>query len=111
MNTDQIKTVAATVPRSVDELKSLGTLGDQVVRDYGERLVKVINAFVESNELEDYVNERPSKLAKTTDGAKKPLIVIDDDDEDGTDAVDLTHLPDSKPSTSKGEDKKSRFFN
>ena len=111
-----MKTVSCKVPRSIAELKGLGVLGDQVVNDYGQRLVKLINSFVETNELEEYLNSRPKKRTKTSNESKKSVIVIDDDEEDEFDSidfgtVDLTQLPDSKPAATGAKEKaQSRFF-
>lgn len=37
-----------------------------MIKEYGERLVKNINAFIENENLHKYVDQRPSKRAKTT---------------------------------------------
>ena len=65
MNNTAMSTIAAQVPLSINELNSLGVLGENVVKEYGDRLIKNINAFVEQNKLEKYMNARDAKRQKT----------------------------------------------
>lgn len=91
-----IKSVAHFVPTSLEELSALGVLGEAKLKEYGERLVKIVLRCLE-NELGldvDFVkSKRPVKRAKvaarqgsgvTVVSKKKEgpdVIMIDDNDE------------------------------
>lgn len=64
MSNDAMITIAEQLPLTMDELSDLGVLGENVVKEYGERLVKNINAFVEQNDLRCYANNRQPKRTK-----------------------------------------------
>lgn len=49
------------------ELNALGVLGENVVKEYGERLVKNINSFIATENLKSYIDKRPPKRHKTSD--------------------------------------------
>jgi len=53
--------IAEQVPLTIEELNDLGVIGENVVKDYGERLIKNINAFVEQNALQIYIQNRNNK--------------------------------------------------
>jgi hypothetical protein len=58
MNHQQIKTVAAKVPTTMDELATCG-LPENVLQTYGERLLKNVNAYIESNNLQSDNGDEP----------------------------------------------------
>lgn len=58
MSNNAMTALAAQVPTSISELSELGMLGETVIADYGERLVKNINGFVKQEKLEKYVERR-----------------------------------------------------
>jgi hypothetical protein len=64
MSTNAMSAIAEKVPLTIDELTALGVLGENVVKEYGERLIKNINAFIEQNVLQVYVENRDSKNEK-----------------------------------------------
>ena len=70
---EKIKEVAAHVPTTVEELSALEILGEGKVEQYGERLIKQINTFIESRELQQYINERPKKRPKYSKDRPKSL--------------------------------------
>lgn len=49
----------------------MGLLGEQKIKDYGSRLVRKIKLFVEENNLQEYIANRPGKRNR-----------IDDDEDD-----------------------------
>jgi len=66
------KSIAATVPTSVEELSALGVLGQKKVSDYGERLVKHIKKFIEDEGLEAVLEaRRPAKQTKLSNTRPK----------------------------------------
>ena len=67
MSNGAMNTIASKVPLSLDELNDLGVLGENVVKEYGERLVKNINSFVEQNDLKKYMVNRVAKRPKTAE--------------------------------------------
>ncbi len=61
MSNNAISAIAEQIPLTIEELSELGVLGENVVKEYGERLIKNINAFVEQNALQVYVQNRDAK--------------------------------------------------
>ena len=57
MSHNIITNIAKQVPTTVDELSELG-LADAIEKEYGERLVKNVNAFVEMNNLHKYIEQK-----------------------------------------------------
>jgi hypothetical protein len=64
MSNSAMTQLAAQVPTSMEELSDLGILGENVVNDYGERLVRNISSFVQQNNLEKYLERRAAKRPK-----------------------------------------------
>lgn len=64
---DATAAICNEVPTTVAELNALGVLGENVVKEYGERLVKNINAFIATENLKSYIDKRPPKRPKTSD--------------------------------------------
>ncbi len=61
MSNSAMNAIAEQIPLTIEELSELGVLGENVVKDYGERLIKNINAFVEQNALHVYVQNRDAR--------------------------------------------------
>lgn len=73
MSGETMAAVAAQVPTTVEELHSISGLGENVIKEYGERLVKNINAFVQLEELQEYLDKRPPpKRPRTEAPTGKP---------------------------------------
>jgi bloom syndrome protein len=92
MSYPTMKAVASQVPTTLDELKGLGILGEEIIKNYGERIVKIVTTFVEQSGLEKYIHERPAKRAKT-DASDKVLVdedTTDDDDDEFSNGLDLS---------------------
>ena len=68
MSNSAMTQLAAHVPTSMEELSDLGILGENVVNDYGERLVRNISSFVQQNNLEKYLERRAAKRPKVVAG-------------------------------------------
>jgi bloom syndrome protein len=110
MSNAAMKSIAEQVPTTIEELKGIGGLGENIVKEYGDRVVKVVNTFVSNNDLESYLTKRPAKRTKTGNGpdhksaaAHLPVALEDEDEFDtGIDysAIDID-LPDQI---------KSKFF-
>lgn len=112
MNNTAMSTIAAQVPLSINELNSLGVLGENVVKEYGDRLIKNINSFVQQNELEKYMNARDAKRQKTGDvtispNQEKSLSI----NEDFEDFDTRTTGPHPSLLSNKNEQKSSYFKN
>ena len=72
MNNQNMDTIASKVPLSIEELKELGVLEESVVKEYGDSLIKHLNAFIDQNDLHKYIKVRESKrrkIEKTTHSA------------------------------------------
>jgi ribonuclease D len=52
LSNDAMKSIASQTPTSIEELKAIGSLGENIVKEYGDRIVivKVVHTFVESRE-------------------------------------------------------------
>jgi ribonuclease D len=110
-----MSTVAAQAPTNLEDLNEVGVLGENIVKEYGERLVKNIKAFVELENLQKYIDRRPPKRLKTDESSelhsatmKKPAAIDVDDDEDEFEVgIDFNAI--EIPSTT-GSTKKSPYF-
>lgn len=117
LSNDAMKSIAAQAPTTIEDLEGIGVLGENIIKEYGERIVKIVASYVAQEGLEEYVALRPAKRAKTGIGSSSgPAVVevVDDDgdDEFGTD-IDFSaiDLPDAKPAAkSKKPTKVSRYF-
>ena len=114
MNNKAMGTIASQVPQSIEELNDLGVLGENVVKEYGDRLIKNLKAYMEQNDLKKYLKNKESKRHKVDESskaqavAKKPspsIMKMDDDDDDFFDmdidfsAIDLPAGPRQKNSS------------
>ena len=86
MSNSAMTTFASQVPTSMEELSALGILGENVVKEYGERLVKNIRAYVNQENLQHYLDNRVSKRARlsndvnTTEDSKNDPVVVEVDE-------------------------------
>jgi hypothetical protein len=112
---EQVKSVAALAPTTVEELSSEGVMGEQKIKEYGPRLVKAVNNYIQNHNLQEYIAKRPLKRPKSSESATgsapvankgrpaaqaKPTssnnpIILDDEDEFGADIdfSDFENLP------------------
>jgi bloom syndrome protein len=65
MNQHAMVTIASQVPLSIEELNDLAVLGENIVEEYGDRLIKNINAYVKQNDLEKYMKGKTRKRQKS----------------------------------------------
>eukprot|EP00934_Nitzschia_sp_Nitz4_P008470 Nitzschia sp. Nitz4//scaffold102_size76354//38618//42311//NITZ4_005634-RA/size76354-processed-gene-0.40-mRNA-1//-1//CDS//3329532255//8460//frame0 len=106
LNDQTTKLIAAYAPTSIEDLASIGIVAEQILKEYGERLVKVITKFVKDRNLQEYVQNRPVKRQRVAAAAptpvpakppkinKAPVIEIRDEDEFATDIdFDLIEIP------------------
>jgi hypothetical protein len=117
MTTATMKTIANSVPMTKEELSALGVLGEKLLDEYGSRLIRQINSFVQTENLTEYVQNRPIKRAKTDEASPTPppqagtsyqrvtkREVIDVDDEFDVDidfaAIPLPDVTSTMPGTS-----------
>lgn len=118
--------VASQVPTTIEELYSISGLGENVIKEYGERLVKNIRAFVEFEELQEFLDKRPPakrprveeqgkpKATSSTQGKNRgaptkteEIINVDDTDDDDEFASGIDY---SKIDVSISKDEKSPYF-
>jgi len=64
MGNQKMANVATLVPTTLDELSDC-VLPQNVQQQYGEQLIKNINAYTEQENLQQYVENRPKKMRKT----------------------------------------------
>ena len=107
---DQAKEIATKAPTNLEELAEC-MLPENFQKEYGDRLLKNINAYIESEKLQSIVEKRRTKKRKRDD-----VIVVDEFD-DGIDyaAIELPVTQNSgdqsaSSSGSKLKSKKSSYF-
>eukprot|EP00804_Cyclotella_cryptica_P004283 CCRYP_013482-RD/>CCRYP_013482-RD protein AED:0.03 eAED:0.03 QI:147/1/1/1/1/1/5/481/1228 len=113
MSHQQVKVIAAQAPTTMEELGECG-LPENVQKNYGERLLKNINTYIEMEKLDNYLEARPKKKTKSDSSnvaAAKAVDVInipdDSGDEFNDDGIDYSAipLPDSQPDPNLTTDK------
>jgi hypothetical protein len=70
-----VKTVAEQVPTTVEELAALDILGESKLNEYGDRLVRQIQSFVDEKGLQEYINQRPLKRPKRLESESPPTVL------------------------------------
>jgi hypothetical protein len=105
MGNQKMANVATQVPTTLDELADC-ELPQNVQKQYGERLIKNINAYIEQENLQEYVENRPKKKQKaafeTSNPESKPILIDvpdsdnDDEFENGIDYAAI-ELPPAQP--------------
>ena len=100
MSGNNMTDIATKVPTEVGDLSDCA-LPQNVIKQYGERLVTSINAYIEKESLQQYVENRPKKKQKT-----EPIVLDgpDDDDEFGDGGIDFTQVPMPVKSAASGRD-------
>jgi superfamily II DNA helicase RecQ len=111
-----VKQVALSAPTTVEELRAMSVVGENVIKEYGDQLVRAVNRFIEENNLESYVAQRPPKRLKTgpSSSEKAGKETNDDEFDSGIDfsAIEIPgETIDAAPSgDSQSVARKSRFF-
>ena len=113
-----MQAIAGHAPTSIDELADC-EIGENVKKQYGERLLKNINNYIETEKLQKYIENRSKKKPKTdskSTAAKsskdaKPILIDSSDDEfdDGIDysALNIPEANSTKPDKPIGSKLKS----
>jgi bloom syndrome protein len=88
LSNDAMKSIAAQAPMTVEDLKAIGVLGESIINDYGDRIVKIVSSFVDQEELREYIAHRPAakrpKLANGSSATKSHDVVEVPDDDEGS---------------------------
>ena len=109
MSNVKMANVASECPTTMEELADC-ELPQNVVKQYGERLLKSINSFIEQSKLQKYIENRPKKKQKTAVAQEsnkdtKPILIDvpedSDEDEFADDQIDFSAVP--MPTTSASE--------
>lgn len=72
MKNEVIKMVASQCPTSLEELEAMDGLGEQKFKEYGERLIKNIQNFVQTENLEPYLEKKRSAQASSKKRKAEP---------------------------------------
>ncbi len=113
MNHDAMNELAANAPMSIEELSDLGVLGENVVKEYGNRIIGGIRNYIEKNNLEKYIEKKAKKRQKIEISPAKTASALTspnaDDDFEFDVGIDFSaiDIPDSRPSQTT---KKSSYF-
>lgn len=124
MSSETILAVASQVPTTVQELHSISGLSENLIKEYGERLVKNINAFIAQEGLQKYLDKLPAKRPrsdaptgkKAGPASKKraavpkgtDVINIDDDEDEFDVGIDFSAI--DVPSSKDASSSKSPYF-
>ncbi len=115
MSNENMSHLAREVPTTMDELAAC-EIPQNVQKQYGERLLKVITAFVEQEKLQKYIDARPKKkqkvVAKTANNNKGGnQIVIDVPDDEFADGIDYSQvqIPLSQPNPPPAQQKSNPY--
>ena len=73
---NEMTKISYRVPLSIEELNDLAVLKEDVVKEYGDRLIKGINAFVEQHNLQKYMSAKPKKQQKSAEDQTSPDAVL-----------------------------------
>jgi hypothetical protein len=124
LSNDVMKTIAAEVPMTLAALKSIGCLGENRIKVYGERIIKIVSSYVTQEGLEEHIKQRgsqppnkKSKVDSSTSTIKIPVVDLNEvDDEFDVDIdlslIDSPTLADDKSTSvpSRKVGKGSRYF-
>ena len=96
MSNQKMAVVAKLVPTQLDELVDC-EIPENVQKQYGERLIKNINAYIEQENLLHFIQNRTKKKLKTTmegnDTESKPILIdIQDSDDEFDDGIDYAAI-------------------
>ena len=117
VSNDAMKAIAVQAPTTLDQLKAIGVLGENVVKEYGEKFVKIVTTFVEQRKLEKYISRRPKrKKIDSATNSLAPSMPTDTDaskdvDDEVTTDIDFSavEIPGEKP-LKKKKGTKSPYF-
>ena len=118
LNSNQAKEIAIKVPTNKEELAEC-MLPEKFQKEYGDRLLKNINHYIQQEKLQKCIEDRQAKKRKTDNASNdNNVIVVDDEFDDGIDyaAIELPATQNSgepsasSSSTSKLKSKKSSYF-
>ena len=85
LKTEQIKEIANKAPTDRNELADC-MLPEHFQKEYGDRLLKNINAYIKSEKLQEIIEARPKKKSKRDVASEsKTLEIFDDEFDDGID--------------------------
>lgn len=79
LNNAAIKAIAAKTPRTEAELKSLGCVGENIVKDYGSRIVLCINTFLNPGESQGKEHRSKRQRLSPPGESENDIIELDDD--------------------------------
>ena len=110
MGNEKMGDVANNAPTSMGELSDCN-LPQNIIKQYGERLVKNISTYVSQQSLEKYIENRPKKKQKTEvdskPGSNQPIVIdVPDSDNEFDDDIDFSAVPD--PSSQKQGDQSKK---
>ena len=117
MSVEQISEIANKAPTTLEEVADC-MLPEHFQKEYGDRLLKNINAYIESEKLQGCIENRPRKKRKSdlSSGESQDVIILDEFD-DGIDYAAI-EMPGTQQSVkqslssplSKLKSKKSSYF-
>jgi hypothetical protein len=113
LNGEQAKEIATKVPTNLEELAEC-MIPEHFQKEYGDRLLKNINAYIESEKLQGCIESRPAKKRKREAPDSQDVIIVDDEFDDGIDYAAIA-MPVSqssgKPSAASSSDSKLKSKN
>jgi len=70
LSNSAMKSIAAQVPLTEDELRTIPGLGENIIAEYGPRLLRVLQIFVEERGVEEYIKKKPKRKKVSNDGKR-----------------------------------------
>jgi len=110
LSNPKMMNIANEVPTTMEELADC-ELPQNVIKQYGERLIKNVNAFVEQENLQRYIDVRPKKKqkpnvvedSKPAAGSKPIINVLDSEDEFGNNDDEIVEFTQQSQQPPKGK--------
>ena len=109
LSNPKMMNIANEVPTTMEELADC-ELPQNVIKQYGERLIKNVNAFIEQENLQRYIDVRPKKKqkpnvvedSKPSAGSKPIINVLDSEDEFGNNDDEIAEFTQQSQQPPKG---------
>ena len=64
LSNNTMKAIASRLPLTIDELKEVGGLGENIIKEYGDRIMKIVASYITQNGLQDSIGSRAAKRHK-----------------------------------------------
>jgi bloom syndrome protein len=121
LSNNTMKAIASRRPRTIEELKDVGGLGENIISEYGDRIVKVVVSYINQNGLDDMTRatKRPkipsdsdsTNQRTATNNLSSNIVEISDKDDEFDAGIDFStiELPEIGGTSTTGSSKSPYF--